>query len=227
MGLIDRLVQEHLVILDFLKYFKKMIYSELSENKPTAEDYQNALTFISSYVDSVHHGKEELGLFPDVYELGLMMDGGPKCSLFFDVFLDYRFSDKLEKEAKEIGGIAPYVVKNELKGIVEDRHPLAIPLKDHEASYYAISILKVEIEKRKNNKEYNSMRIFRTGNMYTEMLHYHIRKEDECLFVRLQQVLPQEVKDKINLWGEKFDSDAAETISSSLAALDKLKSKYS
>ncbi len=77
MKLFKELKNEHIIILEFLTYFEEMIKTLTSDSKQFCKkDFELSFRFIQNFVDKLHHGKEEIALFPLAYEAQLLRGGG-------------------------------------------------------------------------------------------------------------------------------------------------------
>ena len=204
MGLFQELNIEHQKILEFLDCFSEMLSEEFIGKEVEKVFYLKAFSFIENYLDQIHHQKEEDCLFPEVHKMGIAKGGGPQCSLFFGLFLEQDFLNKIKSEIVSTDNIPLYRPRKGVQKIFEEKSPLEIPLKDHEAGYYALRILKKELDRRDKNL-WDRQKFCRVGRWYISMLQYHIRKEEECLFVRLKQVLTEEQIGRLDLWARDFN----------------------
>jgi hemerythrin-like domain-containing protein len=225
MKLLDELKHEHQIILGFLKLFENMLALDKEGRLKTSdEDFELAFSFISNYVDQLHHGKEEAILFPVAFEAKLLQGGGPKCTQYFGMFIQDRFLEKFKSEISEEDNIPEYKPKTEIQNILKEKDPLSIPLEDHQAGYYALKIMKSDLKKRRGQAGWSCERFCRVAQWYIKMLRQHIGKEDECLFVRLESVLsPDQSNHLSRLHGSMSENTLSEQ---ALKDLSKLQAKY-
>jgi hemerythrin-like domain-containing protein len=71
------LSDEHQVILGVLGCLEAALREVEDGSSMTLDDGRDLLAFFRGYADRVHHGKEEVVLFPLLEELGIPREGGP------------------------------------------------------------------------------------------------------------------------------------------------------
>lgn len=80
---VQMLVDEHDVILGVLEALEEV--ARESESQPvSAEFYEQALDFLSTFADKCHHAKEEDHLFPALQSRGIPVQGGPIACMLHD-----------------------------------------------------------------------------------------------------------------------------------------------
>lgn len=227
MDFFEQMNFEHQKILKYMPIFREVNGKVLRGEEVPAEELQAIISFFQIYVDKFHHGKEERILFPLVHSLGLIKSGGPRCMFFFPIFLQDKYLEKAKKEISNYKNIVPYVIKEHLKSIYDDKSPLVIPLEDHEVGYYLIQLMDQEIKKKILEKDkWSPKSFFRFFSLYLDMIYMHIRKEDECLFMVLKKSLNNKQKSEITKEVEAINSDLKSEIQNVLEPLKSLEEKY-
>lgn len=145
---------------------------------------------IIAYLENVHHPREEQELFPLVADHPLLSQGGPLCTYFRGMELD----------------LAPFdSVKNYLKGLylngfpaptpyasfdwLTHGNPLNIPMNEHYLGHEISDALKFLSSSQ--NKERYPGSFERLSEEYEALLKAHIDKEDRCLFIMCEKLLPK------------------------------------
>ena len=77
MGPIERLRNEHRLILLALGCLERLVDAGARQRKLDEVDAARVLVFLRSFADAAHHAKEEDALFPKLIEKGLPAKGGP------------------------------------------------------------------------------------------------------------------------------------------------------
>lgn len=73
---IQELSKEHRAVEQALDIFERIVLRSEKEEKFDAEDLGRMIEFFRVFVDTCHHGKEELLLFPAIEDLGVSSEGG-------------------------------------------------------------------------------------------------------------------------------------------------------
>lgn len=141
------------------------------------------------FVENEHHPLEEQELFPYIKNQVFLGRGGPRCSFFMGLRLDFDFAREdralLEKFYAQTGYRPPaYAIPPWLT----DQSPLSIPFNEHVlGAELAGSILYLL-----NQPESEFYKEFYAAlyERYSRLLRLHIDKEDNCLFIMCEQNLP-------------------------------------
>lgn len=210
--------KEHLTIQSFLSKFEKISHYLSSKKINDTQYFRNSLDFIRNYVGKYHHAKEEDILFPFVENLKMLKNGGPKCTLFYDMFMQSDYKNKVIAEHKKYS-FKEYRPSQNVKKIIAAKSPLEIPLEDHESGYYLLESMYVECDKIDSYSKHDRAQLSKLSLWYQDMLHQHIRKEEECLFVALKQQFNPEQRAELNKRNTRFNSDHKDLLQQSLENL--------
>lgn len=190
-ALTQHLKDEHRMIwlaLDALDLYR----AKLLEGYDLEKSEISALLFLlRKLVEDIHHRKEEILLFKALSESG-RIEGGPRCSYFMSVRMEFNPSEKLlslarrtqsEPNARD-GSIAPLSCA------------LSIPLEDHEAGHFALMRITLELDLYESGVSHEDTLAAYILD-YTRLMRHHIEKEDTCLFEMADQVLSEETQLKL------------------------------
>lgn len=138
------------------------------------------------YVEKEHHPLEEEELFPFLKDKKCLSAGGPKCSFFMGIRLEYDPVQSMKQNLRRFYQQTsfrptPYPTLPWLS----PQSPLSIPFEEHEAgadlAQSLLFLLKPE-NKKLHDEFFESL--YRD---YCRLLRLHIDKEDNCLFVIAEQ----------------------------------------
>lgn len=97
MGVIEVLVSEHRSIQMKMVVMEGVCNRIETGEAVSPQELDEFLQFISVYVDEVHHGKEEIYLFPALLAAGMPRSGG----LVNQMVTDHRFGESTFEEMKQ------------------------------------------------------------------------------------------------------------------------------
>lgn len=150
------------------------------------ESQQDILKIIE-FVEGSHHPLEEIHLFPKMASHPLLREGGPLCTYFRSIDLDINpkapMFTRLEKFYEQ-GGPKPSPYQE--FSWLSEQNPLSIPMDEHKLGHelaQAIQFLSDQKDSALGMAFYS-----RFCEDYLELLHRHIDKEDNCLFVMCERM---------------------------------------
>ena len=194
--IIDELVQEHVFIEQVMSGIRSFLFQDLTFTSDQIDTLVFIPKFFDLFVEKIHHGKEEEILFPALAEVEILKQGGPKCVLFMGLRIEHQFGEKVLSQAKSLN-IPPPQLRAFVKNQIDLTTPLSIPLSEHITGYYSISLMQHFANEIQNGNTSAYLDFKSCALRHLEMLHYHIRKEDECLFIRARQLLSEDTIDEI------------------------------
>lgn len=138
------------------------------------------------FVEKEHHPLEEEELFPFLKDKKCLSAGGPKCSFFMGIRLEYdpvkSMKQNLQRLYKKTSfRPTPYPALPWLS----PQSPLSIPFEEHEAGAELAQSLLFLLQAE--NKELHNEFFASLYKDYCRLLRLHIDKEDNCLFVIAEQ----------------------------------------
>lgn len=177
---LDVFLADHKYIQDHIFIAEQALESGLSEH--FFETLEELLHFLSES----HHPLEENVLFKRLATKSRILEGGPMCGLYFDMFRMNPVLRKMEPALLELAKSEKFP----MDGVVNKNHPLSIPLTEHRAIELMLeALLKTNEMVFKDYKtEFKKM---------SELLQLHIQKERECLFVMAGALLNSDEKIEI------------------------------
>lgn len=215
--------KEHKNIKMGLDFFRTLLYKMESDKSCDIDTLVACLDFFKFYADKYHHGKEEDILFPLASKKGLIQGGGPKCTLFFQHYIEHNHLEQvLESVENYEEEIPEYEWKSILAPIIESGSPLSVPLEEHKMGYYSMQLMTKELEKFKSGKNWDMSLFLKTAHTYLQMLDLHIRKEDECLFPRLENIFDNDEVNLLNEQFKQFEMDMTSTLTKAKEAISKM-----
>lgn len=152
------------------------------------EDGTSILEIIH-FVEKVHHPLEEIELFPKVANHPLLSQGGPLCTFFRGMELDLQPQQTPRRHLKELYDQGfprptPYATFDWLT----NQNPLSLPMDEHELGHQLAEALKILVSPEEQKKYPGYFEWLRKD--YEDLLRNHIAKEDGCLFVLCEKLLP-------------------------------------
>lgn len=140
-------------------------------------------------VEKVHHPLEEQELFPAIAAHPLLRQGGPLCTYFRGIELELSPRDRMQEHLEEayregLPQATPYAEFSWLN----PQNPLSMPMDEHVTGHNlaeAISFLAKSPDDPLYKKFYAVL-----CQDYKKLLRAHIDKEDNCLFVMCERILP-------------------------------------
>lgn len=186
----QHLCDEHREIEKLLALLRSgLLVEDLREiNAPEVLRLLSSLEFL---VETVHHAKEELLLFPAMDQAG-WLQGGPNCTLFMGLRIDWNPVGAIQALAKtQHPPIAPISHRPEVTGLFEKNSPLTIPIEEHEAGHQALQMILTEISALQSNRPVDPDRLYVLVRSYLTLMEFHIRKEEQCLFIGVDEQLSE------------------------------------
>lgn len=166
--ILDELRQEHQVLLAMLE--------------------RDDILKVVEFVEMIHHPKEEQRLFPLIAQNPLLRQGGPRCTYFRGIELDfdiYANAQKLLQDFYQAG--APRAPEYDDFEWLKDGNPLNIPMYEHWLGHELAHGLRY-LSQEPNSELYKKFFCL-FAEEYTRLLRLHIEKEDTCLFVMANSIL--------------------------------------
>lgn len=158
---------------------------------------QENLSDILAKVDvalKTHHENEEKILFPAASQAVPIQQGGPRCTYFMGIRIEDDVTRRIFDFLKQNGQAIDIHTSTEFcDSLIKQNHPLAIPLGEHIAGHNLMEFMK------KNTK---SNTVQKAIDLYCELIHLHIEKEDTCLFEMLKHRMDQKDQEEL---GRKLD----------------------
>ncbi|WP_347358692.1 hypothetical protein [Bdellovibrio sp.] len=152
-------------------------------------DEKVSILDIIHFVEEVHHPLEEQELFPAVSQNPLLCQGGPLCTYFRGLELDLN----PQQASRE------YLCRLYTKGFPRPRpyasfdwltpqNPLSLPMDEHVLGHEIAEALKL-LSFPKYQTDFPDA-FERLSRDYEKLLRQHIAKEDQCLFILCERILP-------------------------------------
>jgi hypothetical protein len=159
----------------------------------TTEEWRRYFKYAREEVLELHEKSEELFLFSAVATRAEIRNGGPLCTLYYDMYLHRR---PLETAAAAIG--SSYLDPRKLADATTlpffaAGSPVCIPVEDHMA-------LEAIIKAADSVVEGNDAELAQLAATHLRLLRIHFEKENTCLFPLCRNILSDE---ELNLWAEK------------------------
>ncbi len=142
---------------------------------------------LQSFAEIQHHEKEEKLLFTAIYENKKIHEGGPRCSLYFDLHI---FENTKAQVEKIIGHALTRTAHQSV--LLEKQTPLTIPIEEHQSGRELL----VHILNRLHNNE-DFLENKKKLEFYKSIQINHINKEKNCLYHMCAQLLSKESADEI------------------------------
>lgn len=177
-GFFRLIIDEHRLITDRLRSIKNL------------QDLKANLNWLWDFIEMHHHKKEEIILFKSVANNKKLSEGGPFCTLYYDMQIATNPIQICEK----LTGKAPPIEANQ-KIYYDTKSPLCIPLDDHRSGCAILKYLKDNIDSLSEAESWNLFENYRT------LMISHMEKEEKC-FLRMcvNLMSPKQCDDCYNLW---------------------------
>lgn len=175
-NLLDELEQEHI-----------WIEKEIAEFQNAPLDKTQFLKFLN-FVET-HHQKEEKQLFPWIAEQTWLTQGGPKCTYFMGLRLDFNHSAAVQTALKRFVLSYPDFKFNDPEYFtwLQSSSPLSIPMEEHQLSSRLkeclLYILDCDPQQMTEDQSLGKKLL----DNYVDLLKIHLVKERDCLFVLCRQ----------------------------------------
>lgn len=173
------ILQEHQLILEKLE--------AINPHNPQKDLLEWHLEFSENF----HHKKEEVILFKEILKNPKISEGGPMCTLYYDLFMNDRPLTKLQK----ITGLK-VIPEDHQKEFFITSSPLQVPIEEHQTTKTIISYLL---------KNWEALSTQNRSDLYTnylEIQRLHIEKENTCLLPMCTQLLNTDKADELALLWE-------------------------
>ncbi len=196
----DYLIREHQVISAILGVLEKIADEIKTGIAPPLDHLSAIFDFFKTYADAGHHAKEEDILFPELYKLGLL-PGGPRCTYFFEaVRMRPNAAKMLECMNTEMG--LPFEKLIDPSGMLIGKqiafgNPLNPVLEEHLLGRKHMERLLFEVARHREDPTRSTKDILFYIASYSDLLRSHIEKEDSCLFVMVNNLLPQKKQEEL------------------------------
>lgn len=172
--------------LSELKQEHRMIQVYLKRLEPLREraGCWNELRILCEAIEFIeaHHQREEMGLFPWLATQSFVSRGGPRCT----DFMGRRFSGL--SISRTYAKVADFVFQRP-SYLGSESSPLEIPLEEHQVGQLLAGRILERISSATglDSPEFRSL----LGD-WMDLVEQHRAKEDECLFVMIEQALKQQ-----------------------------------
>lgn len=190
---LSRLGHEHKAILNVINHFKKVILNFESNtfDDKTLKKCQSVFKFLHLILEKVHHGKEEKILFPWILKNGLANQGGPQCGLFMQYRVEWKTSETLIQMCKNLLGDTSLPQPSfAVRQMLQQNSFIGIPLEEHQAGACALFLFEEIFLNKKITPTLAELK--KIVLHYSDLMEMHVRKEDECMFVMVQENMTQE-----------------------------------
>lgn len=131
-----------------------------------------------------HHIKEEAELFPYVSRQDWLSGGGPRCSFFMGQIMDLKLHERFTQTLRNYNLTAD----RQTRDWAEESSPLWVPLDEHDIGTAFSVAIKDELSKPTSDQNIEKLKDL--ASTYLRLVEVHRQKEDECLFVLLENKLP-------------------------------------
>lgn len=188
--LTELLFQEHRQIEKGLQRL-----GELTNEKKSPMEHLDELRRLHAalklYLGDLHHGEEEELLFPALASLQTPMPGGPQCTYFMGLAMEWDPVEPLRQAAKAQGAELPKI-RLELNSALEANPMFGIPLGEHQAGHYALERIGKWLQTPASIEELRGI-----VSDYLKLMRQHIQKEDQCLFVMADELLSEDTQTEL------------------------------
>lgn len=145
--------------------------SSIELKNESKENLRSHVEWLWNFVELKHHYKEELILFQIVSDNPRISEGGPMCSLYFDLQL----ADSPVERCQRLTQQVPKIEEHQ-KRYFDQSSPLRIPINEHRSGK---EILRCTLDKW---NELNVDKILHFLEEYKYIQINHILKEESCFF---------------------------------------------
>ncbi|MGZ3773891.1 MAG: hypothetical protein ACXVCY_03295 [Pseudobdellovibrionaceae bacterium] len=138
------------------------------------------------FVEKEHHVLEEESLFPLVKDQSFLCKGGPRCSYFMGLRLDYNIEDEYRSLLKKFFTKTSFRPRAyPVPSWMTKQSPLSIPFEEHVLGAEIAESLLYLTEQPTSDLYTEFYESFYES--YCRLLRLHIDKEDHCLFIMCEQ----------------------------------------
>lgn len=169
-------------LLDELREEHQKILGMLEEKRDIRE--------IIEFVEKVHHPKEEIQLFPHIATHPLVSEGGPRCTFFKGMEIDMDLLGPARRRLKDYyaaGGPKPPSYRE--FSWWNPQNPIDVPMGEHALGHALAHALLFLLEE--GNQSLRAVHFDGFRRDYEDLMRLHINKEDTCLFVMCERLLPR------------------------------------
>ena len=193
MTILDDLKLEHdLVGRGLMKLISFWLKLEKNTDVALLNELQDFFKAYTDFVGGLHHEKEELFLFPALGECADLREGGPKCVFFMSFYVANNPLDSAKKRIAEYNLKTESITHREnIEKLIAMNSPLSILISEHDAGHLLTAAISEMFTKCKQDFEANKWALIFLLSDYMTLIELHQRKEDECLFLVCEKLLPQ------------------------------------
>ena len=150
------LKEEHELILQALDALDRKITQLESGATPDRPYFEKAVTFLRTFADKCHHGKEEALLFKTMVDRGFPLQGGPIAVMLSEHDVGRAFVRGMAEAAATVGtdpGAPKRIIENGrgfiqlLRGHIDKENTILFPMADHVLSPEDQTRLEKEFER--------------------------------------------------------------------------------
>ncbi|MCB0349482.1 MAG: hypothetical protein KDD37_11650 [Bdellovibrionales bacterium] len=175
--LFQQLVKEQSTIIDLLAQL------DLCENN---DDLKKLSLNLQTFAEIQHHEKEERLLFTTIYQNQKIHEGGPMCSLYFDL---HQFENRKVKVEQIIGRTIKHTHQQAM--LLKNRTPLVIPIEEHQSGRDLLAYILEKVD-------HTAFAINKINlELYKNIQVNHIKKEANCLYHMCAGLLSKDTADEI------------------------------
>jgi len=166
----DRLSLKHPLFTHLINEHKKITFY-LNNLHVSDSSIRTQLNWLWEFAEMSHHRKEEVLLFSTMAEKSRIAEGGPLCTLYFDLHM----SDPPTNKCHQLIGVHPATEPHQQE-IIAKNSPLRIPLDEHRSGKEILKFLISHWSTLEDKKKENLIEQYKTLSLQ------HINKEESCFF---------------------------------------------
>lgn len=166
----DGLNLNHPLFTHLINEHKKIVLY-LNNLRLTDSGVLNQLNWLWENAEMSHHKKEEILLFSTMAEKSRIAEGGPLCTLYFDLHM----SDPPTDKCYQLIGVAPTIEPHQQE-LIAKNSPLRIPLDEHRSGKEILQFLISHWSTLEDKKKEALVEQYKTLSLQ------HIHKEESCFF---------------------------------------------
>lgn len=184
----QHLIQEHQKILLLLQVLEEICTLLKEEKQLPKQHIEILIRYFEVFSDKLHHGKEEMVLFPALLAKGFPLGGGALCTYFKSLQM---MGPTIEEQIQEIE-LNPHLPSSDKKNS-EWNLPV---LEEHHLGRRLVQRMRFEIGKP---------RFVEFALRFNNFLREHIEKENRCLFPMADDCLSELQQKKLVEEFEKIE----------------------
>jgi hemerythrin-like domain-containing protein len=220
------LCAEHRVIQDCLRVLAEQVSRMRSNSKIPRGDISLVLNCLKFLAEDIHHAKEEEMLFPVLHGMNCLNKGGPQCTLFMGLRLEFGPTQRLLQMVRETRPeiLEKLKYREATRALIDANSPAGIPIEEHVAASTALQCMEFllqDIEKPEVSKIFLNM-----AEAYLTVMDMHIQKEETCLFILASQLLTKAMQDELCSRASHVDRKYFELNIKVMNDLERLKAAY-